>query len=281
MVRGSRTIRRGAGALVIPANRKVVIKPRKIKMNIPPKIKRYVKYIIGKNTETKEATPVYANDVDILPYGQATTHSFTTLNLNQIFQGITQGTMNGQRIGDELKVKKLTFKGFINWDSSKLQNTSYSHLPLYVKMFVFKRKDNNDNPATYNGVMGIGENSILMNGPTATAPTNDLSDFNKPFNTDTYKIFKTKTFKLGPAAVGDTPNTSGQWNNDFKFSQRWSIDLSKHVNIVKYSEGQAFQTNCAFYVGFLIAFANNSGINATHLPPVEAHYVVNMTYEDA
>lgn len=281
MVRGSRTIRRGMGTVIVPSNRKVVIKPRKIKMNVPYKIKRYVKYIIGKNTETKEATPVYADNIAILPYGQQTTHTFTTLNLNQIFQGITQGTQNGNRIGDEIKVKKLTFKGFLNWDSSKIANEQYRHLPLYVKMFVFKRKDSIDNPAQYTGPAGTGENQILMNGPTAGAPVNKLSDMNKMFNTDAYKIFKTKTFKLGPSAVGNTPDTSGQWNNDFKFSQRFSIDLSKHVNIVKYNEGQPYQSNCAFYVGFLIAFGNNSDIDATHLPPVEAHYVVNMTYEDA
>lgn len=248
---------------------------------ISPNIVNYIKSMIARNVETKQARPVEGTDIDILPYSHATTHSFTTLNLNQIFQGLTQGLGNGQRVGDEIKVKKLNFKGFINWDSSKIDNTQYRHIPLYVKMFVFKRKDSNDNPATYTGTSGTGENDILTDGFNATSPQNELTDLIRPFNTNVYKIFKTRTFKLGPAAVGNTPDISGQWNNDFAFSQRFSIDLSKHVNIVKYDEGTPYQQNCAFYVGFMVAFANNSSITATTLPPVEIHYTVNMTYEDA
>lgn len=251
------------------------------KPKVSQPVKDYVNKMIATKQENKEAMPVIANDVDILPYGQQTTHSFTTLNLNQIFQGISQGTLNGQRIGDAIHAKKLRFSGFINWDSSKLEQNMYRHLPMYVKMFVFRRKDSLDSPATYSGIMGVGENDILMNGPSATSPINKLSDFNKPFNKDVYKIYKTKIFKLGPAAVGDTPNSSGQWNNDFKFSQRFDIDLSKHVNNITYAEGQNYQTNCAFYVGFLVSFGNNSNIDASAKPPVEIHYTVNLTYEDA
>lgn len=276
VIRGTRKLK-----VSVPANKALVIKPQRKKLNISPKMKKYIKMMIDQNIEDRDATPVTADNVAILPYGLQTTHTFTTLNLNQIFQGITRGDDNGQRSGDTIKAKKLTYKGFINWDSSKIGNEQYSHLPLYVKMFVFKRKDSLDNPAQYNGTGGTGENTLLMNGGTASAPNNTLSDMNRPFNTNVYKIFKQKTFKLGPAAVGNTPDTSGQWNNDFKFSQRFSIDLSKHVNKILYGEGQNYQNNAAFYVGFLVAFANNSQIDATHLPPVEIHYTVNMTYEDA
>lgn len=251
------------------------------KAKVPEKIKQYVKYEIERTSEDKEATPLTADDVAILPYGLQTTHTFTTLNLNQIFQGITQGSLNGQRLGDEIRVKKLTFKGFINWDSSRINNSSYLHIPLYVKMFVFRRRDTLDNPAQYAGLTGTGENTILMNGPTATNPFNKLSDFNKPFNTNVYKIYATRTFKLGPAAVGDTPQSSGQYNNDFSFSERFSINLSKHVGKIKYSDGQVYQQNAAFYVGFLVAFANNHPIDVQDQPPVEIHYTTNMTYEDA
>lgn len=259
-----------------------VIRPKRKRMNVPSNIKQYVKSQIASSSETKEAQPVTADDVAILPYGQQTPHTFTTLNLNQIFQGIPNGTLNGQRIGNEIKARRLTFKGFINWDSSRIAQEDYTHIPLYVKMFVFRRKTDLDNPATYSGLLGVGEDDILMNGSTPAPPTNKLSDFNKPFNTEVYKIYKVRTFKLGPAAVGNTPTTSGQWNNDFKFSQRFSIDLSKHINKIKYQDGNvAFQTNVAFYVGFLVAFANNSPIGPLNKPPVEIHYTVNMNYEDA
>lgn len=259
-----------------------VIKPKRKQYKVSKAVMQYVRAAIARSTETKEAQPVTADDVAILPYGQQTAHTFTTLNLNQIFQGIPNGTLNGQRIGNEIKAKRLTFKGFINWDSSRINQTDYTHIPLYVKMFVFRRKTDLDNPATYSGVLGVGEDDLLMNGSSPIPPANKLSDFNKPFNTEVYKIYKSKTFKLGPAAVGDTPQSSGQWNNDFKFSQRFNIDLSKHINKVKYQDGNvAFQTNTAFYVGFLVAFANNSPIGPLNKPPVEIHYTVNMSYEDA
>jgi len=266
------------------ARTKSTRKPKSKKTNkssIPQSVKRYVSTIVSRNVETKVADQITADNVAVLPYGMQTTHTFTTLNLNQIFQGVTQGTGKGQRIGDEIKVKDLKFQGFINWDSSKLNDELYSHIPMYVKMFVFRRQNSLDNPATWTGPDGVGETTILMDGNNATFPINRLTDFNTKFNRDTYRIFKTKTFKLGPSAVGSTPTASGQWNNDFKFSQRFSIDLSKHVNLVKYSEGQNYQQNCAFYVGFMIAAGNNSTITNTAKPPIEIHYNVNMTYEDA
>lgn len=253
----------------------------KASRKVPQPVKTYVRSMLKHYTETKHAMPVYADDINILPYSLATTHSFTTLNLNQIFANVSQGTADGQRIGDKIKVNKLTFKGFINWDSSKLNDETYTHIPVYVKMFVFRRQDGLDSPATYSGASGVGESDILMNGPTATAPNNKLSDFNKLFNRDVYRIFKVKQFKLGPSAVGNTPESSGQWNNDFKFSQRFNINLSKHIDVVKYKEGTPYQQNCAFYVGFLIAFGNSSNINAASKPPVEIHYTTNMSYEDA
>lgn len=243
-------------------------------------VRTYVRSMLKHYTETKHAAPLYADNVQVLPYSLVTPHSFTTLNLNQIFSNVNQGTGDGQRIGDKIKVNKLTFKGFINWDSSKLDIIGWRHLPLYVKMFVFRRQDSLENPATVT-TPSLGESDILMNGAVAGAPNNLLSDMGRLFNKDVYRIFKTKTFKLGPAAVGDTPTTSGQWNNDFKFSQRFNINLSKHIDVVKYKEGSLFQQNCAFYVGFLIAFGNNSTITATQQPPVEIHYDVNMSYEDA
>lgn len=248
---------------------------------VPPNVKTYVRSMLKHYTETKHATPVYMDNQPILPYGLFTTHSSTILNLNQIFGGITQGTGDGQRIGDKIKVNKLKFRGFINYDSSKIDNALYTHIPLYVKMFVFRRQDNLDNPGTYNGTMGVGISDLLMNGPTPQAPINKLSDFNKLLNRDVYRIFKTRTFKLGPSAPSNNPSDSAQWNNDFSFSQRFNIDLSKHVDIVKWKENSAFQTNCAFYVGFLVSFANGFDMDATHQPAVECHYDVTMDYEDA
>lgn len=247
---------------------------------VPRTIKTYVRSMLKHYTETKHAMPVYADNIQVLPYGLATAHTFTTLNLNGIFANVNQGTGDGQRIGDKIKVNKLTFKGFINWDSSKIDVIGYRHIPVYVKMFVFRRLDSLDNPSTTTGV-SLGESDILMNGPTAGAPNNLLSDFNRLFNKDVYRIFKVKQFKLGTSAVGDTPDTSGQWNNDFKFSQRFSIDLSKHIDVVKYKEATPNQQNCAFYVGFIMAFGNNATMGATTQPPVEIHYDVNMSYEDA
>lgn len=280
MLKSSRRTRR------IPrkTNRKRVY--RSTKLSVSKAVKAYVKGMISRQEETKEAMPTTANNVEIQPYGIANTHGSTHFSFTPMFQTITQGNQNGQRVGDVIKVQKLLLQGFINFDPSHYGDTSYMKNPLYVKLIVYRRKDSVIDPCNYTAPSGsssstTGISDLLMNGSTSTSPQNLPTDMYRKFNTDVYKIYTTRLFKLGNSSPSDSPNETGQYNNDFSLSRRFSINLSKHVDKVKFNQSGGAPTNCAFHVAFLVCFANGYTPSNGQKPCVEIHYDMNCTYKDA
>lgn len=241
-------------------------------------IKQEIMREIHKEVETKTAIPASANNVEIQPYGVANPHGSTVIDFSPLWNSVAQGVQNGMRIGDKIKVQSLKFRGFVNFDSSNANNENYLKNPLYLKMIILRRKDSQTNPCFY-GTTGI--NDLLMNGPTATFPQSTPSDMWRYLNKDTYRVYKTKLFKIGTAATSNTVSDSNQYNNDFKLSQKFSIDLSKHVDIIKYQPSQVQANNVAMFAVFLVCFANGAPISLLQKPCVEIHYDLEMKYEDA
>lgn len=240
-------------------------------------VKAYVKKQINTKAELKWATPATANNLEIQPYGIANPNGSTHFSFTPMFQTITQGTGNGQRVGDTIRVKSLTLQGFVNFDPSHYGDTSYMKNPVYLKMIIYRRKDNVIDPCNY-GTTGISD--LLLNGAVSTHPQNLPTDMSRRFNTDVYKIYATRLFKLGNAAPSDSPNETGQYNNDFSLSTRFSVSLSKHVDKVKFNESGGVPTNVAFHVAFLLCFANGYTPSSGQKPCVEIHYDMNCSYHD-
>lgn len=278
MVYRSRYPKKRAVGLVRILKKRKVTKRGLIKRRAPLATRKYVKSLLSRSQETKQAMPSTANNVEIQPYGIASTHGSTHFNFAPMFSTIAQGTGNGQRIGDSIKVQRLTLQGFMNFDPSHYGDTDYMKNPLYVKMIVFRRKDDVIDPCNY-GTTGI--NDLLLNGSIASAPQNLPSDMWRRFNTNVYKIYATRLFKLGNSAPSNNPQDTGQWNNDFSFSKRFSIDLSKHVDKVMFSETTGQPTNVSFNVAFLVCFANGYTPSSGQKPCVEIHYDMNCSYKDA
>lgn len=243
---------------------------------VPKSVKAYVKRQINTKAELKHAAPLVRNNLPISAYGIVNPHQLTCEDLNTVFT-IPQGTADGQRIGDKIRVKSLSLKGYVNLDSSRANNEGYLKNPMYVKMFVGRRVNTTSNPNTY-GTTGFAD--FLQAGPTAQAPQNLPSDMYRYVNKEVYKIFATRIFKIGMSAPSNNPADSNQWNNDFKFSKNFSISLNKHIDVVKYSDGGIEQQNVAFYCWFLVCWANGAQMDALQQPPLEWHYDLNCTYYD-
>jgi len=253
-------------------------KKKTYKKSVPVSVKKYVNNIIARNVETKTAIPASANNVEIQPYGVANPHGSTVIDFSPVWNSIAQGTQNGMRVGDQIKVQSLKFRGFVNFDSSNANNENYLKNPLYLKMIILRRKDSQTNPCFY-GTTGI--NDLMMNGATPTNPQSTPSDMWRYLNKDTYRIYKTKMFKIGSSVTSNTPSESNLYNNDFKLSQKFSIDLSKHIDVLKYQPGQVTVNNQAMFCIFLVCFANGYPISLLVKPCVEIHYDIEMKYEDA
>ena len=248
------------------------------RVKVPVATRRYIKSAINRSSELKHASPLVRNNISIHAYGlpPGGPSQLTCEDLTTVFT-IPQGTSDGFRIGDRIRVKSLNVKGFVNLDSSRADDATYKKNPMYVKMFIGKRLDTLSDPNTISG----GFSKFLAAGPVSTPPQNLPSDMYRYVNKDLYQIMATRMFKIGSSAPSNVPNDSAQWNNDFGFSKNFSVSLNKHVNNVKYSDGGTIPTNCAFYMWFLVCFANGSSVDVlTNNIPLEVHYDVNCTYYD-
>lgn len=259
---------------------------KKIAKKVSRPVKAYVQRAIAKNVETKSMIPYVVQNYPISPYGIAPNgpHQLTTFDLLTPLDGLIQGTNNGQRLGDIIRIKKMSVRGYVNLDSTKANDDLYLKNPMYVKIVVGRRKDTVADPNTFS-IPGVstGFNNLFINGPTAAAPQNQPTDMYRMFNRDVYKILATRYFKIGNAAPSNDPSTSAQYNNDFSFARHFNIDLSKFIKTVRYNPGTTtISSNNGIYMWFLVCFANGAypnGVNANL--PLECHFDVNAIYEDA
>lgn len=259
---------------------------RKLAKKVPRPVKAYVQHAIARNVETKSMIPYTVSNYAISPYGIAPNgpHQLTTFDLLTPLDGLIQGTNNGQRLGDIIRIKKMSVRGYVNLDSSRADDPLYLKNPMYVKLFVGRRKDTIANPNTTT-ITGISQayDNFFMNGPTAASPQNLPVDMYRMVNRDVYKILATRFFKIGNAAPSNDPSTSAQYNNDFSFARHFSIDLSKFIKTVRYNPGTTTtSSNNAIYMWFIVCFANGATVNAVNANlPLECHFDVNAVYEDA
>lgn len=252
------------------------------KLRIPKAIKAYIKKAMRKQAELKHAVPYQANNQSIQAYGISPNgpNQCTTVDLTSVLN-IPQGTGDGQRIGDKIRIKSMKLQGYINLDSSVANETGYLKNPMYVKMFVGRRQDTINDPNTYSYGGATGYNNLFANGPTASGPQNLPSDMYRYVNKDVYRIFATRVFKIGMSAPSNNPADSNQWNNDFKFSKTFSISLNKHIETVKYFEGGTLPTNVGIYCWFVACWANGAPVTSLTKLPLEWHFDVNATYYDS
>nr|WPR18609.1 MAG: capsid protein [Chemarfal virus 88] len=253
--------------------RKAVTRPQ-----VSKAVKVYLKKALKKSAELKTATPYVVNNSAIRAYGISPNgpSQLTTFALSDVLT-IPQGTGDGQRIGDRIRVKSMNVKGYINLDSQYAGDAAYLKNPMYVKLFVGRRLDTLANPNTISG----GFSKLLAAGPTSQSPTNLPADMYRYINKELYQILHTRKFKIGTSAPSNNPSDSAQYNNDFSWARNFSINLSKNIETVKFSDGGSSPSNVGLYMWFMVVFANGAAITTLTNTPLECHFDVNCTYYDS
>jgi len=179
---------------------------------------------------------------------------------------INQGTGQGDRIGNKIMTKKLTFKGVItpvDWDTTLNPNPR----PLQVKMvLLYDREDPNDPP--------IPGSTFFQDGGSTTGFTGTQMDLIKPYNEDRYRILMTKTWKLGFASYTGTASSSAnqlEWqaysNNDFKLNINFNIDVTKYYpKQVKFNDNNSTPMNRGLFALFYCISADGTVMPAAWQP---------------
>jgi len=192
-------------------------------------IKKYVKQAIAKNIENK-ISQSYQLDGDVMQYN-ATDPVFYNYHFGSNIFSLTQGTAQGQRVGDSVKLKRWIIKGFITPNEAILPGstpTPYDPKGFQgiVKIMLLKTRNNIqvDNALS----------QLLQNGNSSVNPLGKQTDKLMPINTDKYKIYWSKYFKVGAADMNaPIPNYQNYYpvmpNNDFRMCVSFGFNVLDYV----------------------------------------------------
>lgn len=242
-------------------------------------IKKLIRREIGLRTENK-CSQYYNYNVRLYASGNASfpTDNIFPLGVDPTSLVIPPGTGQGNRLGNEISTKKLVFKGTLTplpYDST----FNAAPQPVQVKMWIFY--DKTDPVALPNPPAA---SDFFQNGNGSKGFQNDLVDMWSPVNTDRYRVFKSKVFKLGAAmnsGSGGNPALQNSANNDFKYNCNFSINLTKYyTKRVKFNDGSTVPTTRGLFCMF--AYANATGLPVTVSQyTVGLQYMLDYTFEDA
>lgn len=255
-------------------------KKRSMKRTKRPALKKMIRREIARNAENKtQQKYVYANTL----YTPGTGSSFANFNVIPVGLGpssiiLSQGTGQGQRIGNVVTTKKLTFKGTIvplGYDAV----FNAQPLPVCVKMWLFYDKTL---PTTLPNPDSTAD--FFQDGSGVATFHRDLTDLWSPINTDRYRILTTRMFKVGYAGytgTGALPQQGNFNNNDYKLSANFSMNLTKYYpKRVKYIDGSTLPSTRGLFAMFEPIWANGTqtpvGQRTCNL-----QYMLDYQFEDA
>lgn len=246
------------------------------KKTTAPAIKSMIKREIARNIENK-SLQYYNTGQNIYPSNHNSfLSSIFPISPYASYLAIQQGTNSQSRIGNRIKIKKLTIKGTIHANQYNV-TTNPTPCPMHVIFWILIDKTE---PVS----IPAPTTDFLQLGSTTTSLQNDLMDQWAPVNTDKYRVFAKRLYKIGYSenvGTGGLPNQGYLANNDFKFSQNFSIDVTKYlVKNVKYNDNNATPTTRGLF--FMATAVQANGQNYSSVTePAQMQYVMNFDYEDA
>lgn len=241
-------------------------------------VKKIVKAVIARDVETK-SKQLYDESQNIYPADSPSwLGSIFPVSPYTTFLDISQGTGEGQRIGNVIKTKSLFFKGII-WPAAYNVTTNLDPQPTIINMWIICDKEG----PTQLPSSDIDSQFIQL-GNSAQGLTDSLIDGLATVNTDRYRVFAKRTFKLGYAAYTGTSFDADRQqyaNNDFKMSCKFNINLTKHmVKKVRFNDNNTIPLTRGLFCVLQSIYANGSVIATTQRVAALA-YTLDYKYEDA
>lgn len=236
-------------------------------------VKSYVKRTISGNLENKTA---YDEGVaTISAYNVSTSLYAFPLHPYTAFTEIFQNVGAGARIGNSIKLKKVVLK-YILTPLAYNASLNPTPVPNIIKLWFGyqKNKPLERTPATP---------SFFQLGSSAVQPTGFLQDLIQATNRDLFKIYTTRTHKLGWASNnGSGGQIAYQYesNNDFKMNIMKSMDITRYMTKkVNFDDANINQTNG--HGLFMYATCVRADGQTQAVSPVNLQWWVDYQYEDA
>lgn len=214
------------------------------------KVRSIVKREIARNVENKTTGSVNIQQNLLTTLGTVPTYfTWAPQGAANIFS-LSQGPGQSQRIGNIIKLKRWIVKGTFLADTSPTTLFPYQGV---VNLYLLRRYDYQPVTTTLDG--------FYQDGNITYSPQGQAMERLFPINTDVYKVYWHRKFKLGFA-----DGTSGNANNDFKLTPSFGLDICKYVcknKVIKYDDAATDPTDQLLNSLTLVAIWTNASSNIT------------------
>lgn len=234
-----------------------------------------VKRVIHRMSENKvlsSSSPL----VDVVAC-DGSTNNTAFLNLLPALQ---QGTAQGQRIGNQVRLVKNTIRGHI-WLKDYSATTNPLLAPVMVKMWVVSWKYSN----VGSGLQPTARtdyDTFFQAGSSTSNFVGNLLDMERSVNTDVWTVHATKTFMLSTAPYSSAGSPPIQYQNQQGvICHPFSFSLGKYAKSLKYNDNIApsHPTNHSLYLIIQTVQARGQ-TNGTSSSFCRYSYNQDMVYED-
>jgi len=242
-------------------------------------IKKMIKSEISRNLENKTYQFLGNPGVDLVPASSpGFDSSIIPVAPHAAYLAINQGSGQGGRVGNKIKITKLKLGGVLiplGYNAS----TNTQPVPLNVKLWLFYDKEDTQSIPSV-----AASNDFFQFGSTTIGFSDRLFDHSMPVNKDRYRVLATRTYKIGYASytgTGSVPTQGNFANNDFKLNQNINIDLTKLVpkNYI-FRDNNSTPTTRGLYMMWQPVYANGNAMASTQVV-ARFSYMLTVEYEDA
>jgi len=197
-------------------------------------IAKYVRTEIAKNIENKfTLTKVYTAPVgNVQNTGVPNVYNYTfytwapgqqTDPTTQQMFNISPGSLQNQRNGNSIKVKRWIIKGVVspNIFGNLAPYTALGYVDIYFGRLKLNTKEITNQLSDF-----------YQNGNTSITPAMRNTDILQAINRDIYKIYYHKRFKTGTSGVtglNALPLNQEPVNNDYKLTHTFGFDVCKYI----------------------------------------------------
>jgi len=273
------------------AKKRVYRRARAVPYKSKSSFAKKVKAVLTRNVETK-SIQYFQDNVPVSDYqtgaylGGPNTLFTGVLTPDSLLTPISLGTNSQQRIGNKITLSKVTLRGMINPRTYQTTNTDESPSNNAPSPFLFKIWIGYQRNTAYNEPEADYPN-FFQEGGNSASPSGTLMDTFRKINTDKYVVVATRMYKVGPQSIITSQNTpvvannQNYSNNEFKFCQRFSFDVTKYcVKAVKYNDTNN-QPNTRGLFWWVEAIDPTGTTFTAGRFPAEMSYEVDIQYKDA
>lgn len=239
-------------------------------------VKKYVKRTVHAQIEDKDNSWGVTDNIGNI-YASPSMNCFPTF-----LHPTAQGSQAGQRVGNQIRVKTLIHKYVLFPTPYDLVQNPEPRPQEVILWWGRLKRSATETPTAADFAR------FFQFGANAISPTGDIRDVISYVNLDMFTIYATRRHKLGnsitnydPAGVAK-PYQFGA-NNDFKYNQVNTINLTKHMKKI-----QKYDDDTPPLVGQSNVFVWATTVNADgtlqtdpNIRPVQWYSYFNIKYEDA